>query len=98
MFDQDQNSLDERRQAGQRQGGQAGDQEGACCQHRSHLLHTTVVGDETGSLARHQESGDQEQRRGRDAVIDHVQRGAGCPWLVITKMPRMMKPKWLIEV
>ena len=74
--DQHQEFADERRQAGKRQRRQPGDQERAC-QHRGDLLHAAVGADQASSPARHQESGDQEQRGGGDAVVDHVQRRAG---------------------
>ena len=95
--DQHQEFADERREPGQGQRRQAGDQERAG-KHQGDLLHAAVGVNQASSPARHQESGDEEQRRRRDAVVDHVQRRAGLAWLVITKMPRMMNPKCEIEV
>ena len=74
--DQHQELADERGQAGQRKGGQPGDQERAR-EYRRHLLNAAVVGDDATSPAGHQESRDQEQGRRGDAVVDHVQRRSG---------------------
>ena len=79
--DQHQELGDERRQAGQRQRGQAGDQEQAG-QHRGDLLHAAEVVDLRRAAARDQVAGDQEQRGRREAVVEHVEvrtrAGPGC--------------------
>ena len=75
-----------------------GDQEGAG-QHRRDLLHAAVGGDGASSALRDTRN---PAIRNSAAVempwLTMYSVEPDWPWLVITKMPRMMKPKCEIEV
>ena len=55
--------------------GQAGDQEQPG-EHRCHLLHATVIGDQLRAPPRDHEPGDEEQSPGGEAVVHHVEDAA----------------------
>ena len=73
---QHQELADERVGAGQRQRGQPRDEERPGQQRRD-LRHAAVVGDQAGATAGDQQADHDEQHPGGDAVVDHVERGAG---------------------
>ena len=75
--DEHQHLRDERREAGQAAGREAGDQERPAST-GADFSTPPISLIERRAAALDQEAGDQEQRGGRDAVVDHVEDRAGA--------------------